>query len=63
MDDLDHQWKQIVGKYEELVHNQLFQGKYDNCNCMVTLQAGAGGLDAQDWTDMIYNMIRVGNRT
>ena len=34
----------------------LLSGKYDNYNAIMTLHAGAGGTEAQDWTDMLYRM-------
>ena len=34
----------------------LLKGKYDDCNAIITLHAGAGGTEAQDWTQMLYRM-------
>ena len=34
----------------------LLSGKYDNYNAIMTLHAGAGGTEAQDWTDMLFRM-------
>lgn len=34
----------------------LLSGKYDGYNAIVTLHAGAGGTEAQDWADMLYRM-------
>ena len=34
----------------------LMRGEYDNCNCILSLHAGAGGTEAQDWTQMLYRM-------
>lgn len=34
----------------------LFSGGYDNHNAFLTLQSGAGGVDAQDWTEMLLRM-------
>ncbi len=34
----------------------LMRGEYDNCNAILSLHAGAGGTEAQDWTQMLYRM-------
>ena len=34
----------------------LLRGEYDHCSCILSLHAGAGGTEAQDWTQMLYRM-------
>jgi len=34
----------------------LMRGAYDGCDAVLSLHAGAGGTEAQDWTDMLYRM-------
>ena len=41
---------------EELELETLMRGKYDDSNAILSLHAGAGGTEAQDWTSMLYRM-------
>jgi len=34
----------------------LMRGNYDDSNAVLSLHAGAGGTEAQDWTQMLYRM-------
>ncbi len=34
----------------------MFSGKHDSSNAMITIHAGAGGTEAQDWVDMLLRM-------
>ena len=41
---------------EEMRLRTLLKGKYDDCDAILTLHAGAGGTEACDWTEMLYRM-------
>jgi peptide chain release factor 2 len=43
-------------KLEEEKLSTLLTGEYDNSNAILTFHAGAGGTEAQDWTEMLYRM-------
>jgi len=35
---------------------KVSSGEHDACDCYVDLQAGSGGTEAQDWTEMLLRM-------
>lgn len=49
--------KQIEKKFEHLSTYALFSGQYDADSAILNFRAGAGGTEAQDWTEMILRMI------
>ena len=48
--------KELDEEIEDAKLETLLSGKYDNYNAILTLHAGAGGTEAQDWTEMLYRM-------
>ncbi|MCV2528353.1 MAG: peptide chain release factor 2 [Candidatus Lightella neohaematopini] len=46
----------ISNKLNIFEFNQIFSGKYDYANCYVDIQAGSGGIEAQDWASMLLKM-------
>ena len=49
-------YKELKNKIDEFETELLLNGKYDNNNAILTLHAGEGGVEAQDWTEMLYRM-------
>lgn len=49
-------FKEISQKYQELSLELFLQGQYDTSPALVTINAGAGGDDAQDWAQMLERM-------
>ena len=54
---------EVTGGYENLEKEiserrlaALLSGEYDANNAILTFHAGAGGTEAQDWTEMLYRM-------
>ncbi len=43
-------------RLEELELSQMLSGEYDDHDAMLSIHAGAGGLEAQDWADMLLRM-------
>ncbi len=54
--DLEEQLEGLHKKYLALEFALLFSGKYDQSNAIVSIHAGAGGTDAQDWAEMLLRM-------
>jgi peptide chain release factor 2 len=46
----------LENEYERLRKDLLFQGDFDDHSAILKLSAGAGGTDAQDWTEMLERM-------
>ncbi|MEG2453732.1 MAG: peptide chain release factor 2 [Clostridia bacterium] len=56
VDEINKQISALSSKIDILRLETLFKGKYDNLNAILTLHAGAGGTEAQDWVSMLYRM-------
>lgn len=41
---------------ERVETRSLLSGKHDHRNCFLTISAGVGGTEANDWTEMLYRM-------
>lgn len=55
-EELSSQLDSIVGQLAELKEELKFSGKYDEHDAIVSIYAGAGGTDAQDWAQMLLRM-------
>lgn len=54
--ELEQGLLKLSGDVEKARVDTLLSGKYDSYDAIVTLHAGAGGTEAQDWTEMLYRM-------
>ncbi len=54
--ELEDQVTSVQSRLEELEEQRLFSGRYDAGDALVTVNAGAGGTDAQDWAEMVLRM-------
>jgi len=55
--ELDAQLASVEERLEALEEERLFSGRYDAGDALVTVNAGAGGTDAQDWAEMVLRML------
>ncbi len=54
--DLTNQLSNLSKKFSELKKQLQFSGPYDDHDVILSIHAGAGGTDAQDWAQMLYRM-------
>jgi peptide chain release factor 2 len=54
--ELEDQVRAVQERLDELEEQRLFSGRYDAGDALVTINAGAGGTDAQDWAEMLLRM-------
>jgi peptide chain release factor 2 len=54
--ELEEQRRSVEARLEELEEARLFSGRYDAGDAVVTVNAGAGGTDSQDWAEMLLRM-------
>lgn len=55
-DDMRARLVDLVDEFAKLEFLVLFDGIYDAANAIVTIHAGSGGVDAQDWAQLLERM-------
>ncbi len=56
LDEVKTGFKELSEELASMKLETLLSGKYDSHNAILTLHAGAGGTEAQDWCEMLYRM-------
>ena len=56
LEELKSEFAELEERVEETRMTTLLSGEYDNSNAILQFHAGAGGTEAQDWTEMLYRM-------
>ena len=54
--EIEAEMKRFSDGVEEMRLAMMLKGPYDSSNAVLSLHAGAGGTEAQDWTQMLYRM-------
>lgn len=54
--ELEAQIGKLTAALDDWDRENLFSGPYDNRNALVSMHAGAGGTEAQDWVEMLFRM-------
>jgi peptide chain release factor 2 len=55
--EVEEQISSVEQRLAALEEERLFSGPYDAGDALVTVNAGAGGTDAQDWAEMVLRMM------
>src|ERR1700691_1493042 len=55
-EEVDEQIASVEERLAALEEQRLFAGRYDQGDALVSVNAGAGGTDAQDWAEMVLRM-------
>jgi peptide chain release factor 2 len=56
LDEVEAELENLAGELSVLERESLFFGEYDDNPAIVSINAGAGGVDAQDWAEMLLRM-------
>ena len=56
VDEIKAETASVGEAIETMRMEQMLKGPYDGVNAVLSLHAGAGGTEAQDWTQMLYRM-------
>ena len=55
-DEIARSLTELEQKVEQLQFALMLNGEHDERNAIVSVHAGSGGVDAQDWAEMIFRM-------
>ncbi len=55
-EEMQEKYKELEKSIEKLEFKTILSGKYDNNNVLLSVYAGVGGIDAQDWAQMLMRM-------
>jgi peptide chain release factor 2 len=56
LSEVDGELRRLAAEMAILERESLFFGEYDDNPAIVSISAGAGGVDAQDWAEMLLRM-------
>lgn len=55
-DEVDAQYDKTVELFEKIELKNMLQGEEDHLSCVLKINAGAGGTEAQDWASMLQRL-------
>jgi len=55
-EELQAEYDRLRKQFEKMEFQVMFSGKYDESNAILSVHAGTGGVEAQDWAEMLERM-------
>jgi len=56
LETINKSYQELLTKFDKLEVRRLLSAPYDDSNVLLSIHAGAGGTDAQDWAQMLQRM-------
>ena len=56
LEEVEVEIDELTNNIEKIYLQTLFSEEQDDFGCFITITAGSGGLEAQDWTSMLFSM-------
>jgi len=56
IEEIEEAYKQLLSDMDSMRIKVLLSGEYDRNNAIISIHAGSGGTDAQDWAEMLMRM-------
>lgn len=55
-EEVDQQYAKTIALFEDIELKNMLQGEEDHMNCILKINAGAGGTEAQDWAEQLMRL-------
>lgn len=56
LEEIEDEFDELATNIEVIYLQTLFADEHDDFGCFITVTAGSGGLEAQDWASMLFSM-------
>ena len=57
-EDVERTIAKVSAEMDSFELETMLSGKYDQASCILSIQSGAGGTEAQDWAGMLFRMYK-----